>query len=43
MVEMKNHPTLGRLVLNTPKKVFESCSIAFMVPRLFVDNKVALL
>jgi hypothetical protein len=27
----------------TPKKVFESRSIAFMVPTLFVDHKVALL
>ncbi len=27
----------------TPKKVFESRSIAFMVPRWFVDHKVALL
>jgi hypothetical protein len=27
----------------TPKKVFESRSIAFMVQRLFVDHKVALL
>jgi hypothetical protein len=43
MVKTKNHPTLGRLLSNTPKKVFESCSIAFMVQRLFVDHKVALL
>jgi hypothetical protein len=43
MVETKNHRTLGRLLPNTQKKVFESRSIAFMVPRWFVDHKVALL
>jgi hypothetical protein len=43
MVETKNHPTLGRLLSHTPKKVFESCSITFMVQRLFVDHEVAFL
>ncbi len=31
MLDMKNQRTLGRLLPNTQKKVFESRSIAFMV------------
>ncbi len=40
IVETKNHLTLGRLLSNTQKKVFESRS---MVPRWFVDRKVVVL
>jgi hypothetical protein len=43
MVETKDHLTLGRLLPNTQKKVFESRSIAFAVPRLSADHKVVLL
>jgi hypothetical protein len=43
MVEKKNHIAHFQDYYQTPKQVFESRSVSFMVERWFVVHKVALL
>jgi hypothetical protein len=43
MVETKKAPNTWKFITEHIKKLVESRSIAFMVQRLFVDHKVALL
>jgi len=43
MTILKNIINTWKTITEHPKKVFESRSIAFMVPRLFVDHKAAFL